>query len=159
MNNPLTKKEINDDARSVSSQSSKLSKMSKYSKTSNTSSSIRFDRINKYSVTVKSLRNQLKHAEGLDELTTIASKIVDLENQILIERSAGYKQLEEEKKLIERKVKRLSREISRANQDLERIGNSLEFRLNGYKKTLQGKIEELNTEYSTMLEYLASIKK
>jgi predicted nucleic acid-binding Zn-ribbon protein len=116
----------------------------------------KFDRINRYSVSINSLRNQLKHASGIDELTMIASKIIDLENQIMIEKSTGYKQLEEEKKLIENRIKKLSKEIDKANDDLQRVGNTLEYRLNGYKKTLQNKVESLNEEYTEMLAYLSN---
>jgi len=114
----------------------------------------RFEVINKYNVAIKSLRNQLKHATGIDELTNIASKIIDLENQILIEKSTGYKQLEKEKSKIEAKIIRLQREMDKASRDLNNITNSLDFKLNGYKKTLQDKIDSLNEEYQLLLGFL-----
>ncbi len=116
----------------------------------------RFDVINKYNVAIKSLRNQLKQATGIDELTNIAAKIVDLEQQIMTEKSNGYKQLEEEKKLIEKHIGTLTRELERAKGDLNRVGNSLDFKLNGYRKKLQARIDSLNNEYTVIMGYISS---
>jgi len=116
----------------------------------------RFDVINKYNVAIKSLRNQLKQATGIDELTNIAAKIVDLEQQIMTEKSNGYKQLEEEKKLIEKRIDTLTRELERAKGDLNRVGNSLDFKLNGYRKKLQARIDSLNDEYAVIMGYISS---
>lgn len=116
----------------------------------------RFDVINKYNVAIKSLRNQLKQATGIDELTNIAAKIVDLEQQIMTEKSNGYKQLEEERKLIEKRIDNLSRELERAKGDLNRVGNSLDFKLNGYRKKLQARIDSLNSEYNVIMGYISS---
>lgn len=116
----------------------------------------RFDVINKYNVAIKSLRNQLKQATGIDELTNIAAKIVDLEQQIMTEKSNGYKQLEEERKLIEKRIDSLSRELERAKGDLNRVGNSLDFKLNGYRKKLQARIDSLNSEYTVIMGYISS---
>lgn len=110
----------------------------------------RFEIINKYNVAIASLRNQLKQASGIDELTQIASKIIDLEHQILVEKSAGYKELEDEKKKIESKVDKLKRELKRAEDDLGRIDNSIDVKLNGYRKALQSKIENLTQEYTNI---------
>jgi predicted nucleic acid-binding Zn-ribbon protein len=111
----------------------------------------RFDIINRYNVTIISLRNQLKQAIGIDELTSIASKIIELEHQILVEKSAGYAQLEEEKKKIESKVDKLRRELKRAEDDLNRIDNSIDLKMNGYRKALQSKIDSLNDEYNEVI--------
>jgi hypothetical protein len=114
----------------------------------------RFEVINKYNVAILSLRNQLKQASGIDELTQIASKIIDLEHQILAEKSAGYKELEDEKKKIESKVDKLKRELKRAEGDLGRIDNSIDVKLNGYRKALQSKIENLTQEYTNIEQQL-----
>ncbi len=116
----------------------------------------RFAAINKYNVAIKSLRNKLKTAKGLDELTNIAAKIIELENQILVERTNGYRQLEDEKKTIENRIDRLQRELQNANHDLKRVGNSLDHKLNGYRKKLQTKIDSLNEEYVMIMGYISS---
>ena len=116
----------------------------------------RFDNINKYNITIKSLRNKLKSAKGIDELTNIASKIIDLENQILVEKSNGYKQLENEKKHIEKKITKLQRVLSSANNELQRIDDSLECKLNGYRKKLQLRIDNLNDEYIMVMGYISN---
>lgn len=107
----------------------------------------RFEIINKYNVTIRSLRNQLKHASGIDELTTIATSIVELEHKIMLEKSAGYRQLEKQKKRIKDKVEELSRLLNQAEQELENIDKKLTVKLDGYKDTLQDKINLLNLEY------------
>jgi hypothetical protein len=114
----------------------------------------RFDKINKYNVAIKSLRNKLRHAEGIEELADIADQIVHFENQILIEKSQGYKKLEDEKKIIERKIDKMQRDLEQATNELQRIGNSLDFKLNGYKKKLQEKLQSLKCEYNYISEFI-----
>lgn len=114
----------------------------------------RFDKINKYNVAIKSLRNKLRHAEGIEELADIADQIVHFENQILIEKSQGYKKLEDEKKIIERKIDKMQRDLEQATNELQRIGNSLDFKLNGYKKKLQEKLQSLKCEYDHISEFI-----
>ncbi len=116
----------------------------------------KFDTINKHNVAIQSLRNRLKSAKGIDELTNLAARIIELENQILTEKTTGYKQLEEEKKSIETRIDKLSRELSRATHDLHRVGNSLDYKLNGYKKKLQSRIDSLNDEYVMIMGYIDS---
>lgn len=117
----------------------------------------RFDVINRHNVAIISLRNQLRNATGIDELTAIASKIIELENKILLERSSGYKQLEEEKKKMESKMDKLRREMEKTASELELIGSALDNKLNGYKKTLQRKIESLTNDYENALETMSEM--
>jgi DNA gyrase/topoisomerase IV subunit A len=116
----------------------------------------RFDNINKYNVTIKSLRNKLKSAKGIDELTDIASKIIELENQILTEKTNGYKRLEHEKKQVEKKINKLQRVLTAETNNLQRIDDSLEFKLNGYRKKLQMRIDSLSDEYIMVMGYISS---
>lgn len=110
----------------------------------------RFENVNKYNVTISSLRNKLKMAKGVDELTDIASKIVELENQILIEKTNGYKQLESERKHVEKKINKLQQVLTKETNKLQQIDNSLECKLNGYRKKLQMRIDLLNDDYLVM---------
>ena len=112
----------------------------------------RFELINKYNVAILSLKNQLKNAMGIDELTRIANKIVDLEQQILIEKTTGYKELEEEKKRISMKVDKLRRELSKTESALSQIENNIDIKLNSYRKALQNKIEMMTNEYNVLNE-------
>ena len=48
-----------------------------------------FDRINRHNVAITSLKNQLKQASSIDELTVLAGKIIELEQQIVVEKTAG----------------------------------------------------------------------
>jgi len=111
-----------------------------------------FEKINRYNVAIQSLKNQLRQSQSIEELTSIASKIIELEQQIVVEKTSGYKKLEKEKKDIEAKIDKIRRELVRSEQDLARIGNSLDLKLSGYRKILQGKIESLSQEYETLLE-------
>jgi hypothetical protein len=124
------------------------------SKTLNRRRQPRFDLINKHNVTIKSLRNQLYRAEGIDELTTIASKIIELEQQIMIEKSIGYRQLEESKKQLLYKINKLQRDLQRAETALSQIDTKLDFKLNGYRNKLQEKIDLLNSEYQSIAGFV-----
>ncbi len=125
------------------------------SKTLNRRRQPRFDLINKHNVTIKSLRNQLHRAEGIDELTTIASKIIELEQQIMIEKSIGYRQLEESKKQLLYKINKLQRSLQKAEADLSQIDTKLDFKLNGYRNRLQEKIDLLNSEYQSIAGFIS----
>ncbi len=116
----------------------------------------RFDSINKYNVTIKSLRNKLKSAKGIDELTDIASKIIELENQILTEKTNGYKQLEVEKKQVEKKINKLQRVLTKESNKLQQIDDSLEYKLNGYRKKLQMRVDSLADDYIMVMGYISS---
>ena len=111
----------------------------------------RFDIINKYTVAIKSLRNQLKRASGIDELTYLAGKILELENKIMIEKSIGYRELEETKKATIDKIDKLQRDLAKAESELSQIDTKLDIKLNSYRKKIQEKIESLNTEYTSLL--------
>ena len=116
----------------------------------------RFELINKHNVAIMSLRNQLKNATGIDELTIIASKIIDLEQQILVEKSTGYKELEQEKKKVESKIDKLTRELKQAENDLNRIDNNIDLKLNGYRLAIQAKLEGLTNDYNNIQELILS---
>lgn len=115
-----------------------------------------FDAINKHNVAIQSLRNRLKAAKGIDELTNLAARIIELENKILTEKTVGYKKLEVEKKVIETRISKLSRELNKATLDLSRVDNSLDYKLNGYKQKLQTRIDSLNEEYIMIMGYISS---
>lgn len=117
----------------------------------------RFELINKYNVAITSLKNQLKQAEGIDQLTQVATKIIDLEQKILVEKAMGYKEIEEEKKKIADKVDKLRRELKAAENELTRVDNSLDLKVNGYKKALQIKIDNLSQEYINIEQQLNDV--
>lgn len=110
----------------------------------------RFDKINKFNVAIASLKNKLKSADNIDELTFIASKIINLEQQIVIEKTNGYKELEKRKKEISDKIDKIRRELKRAEDDLQHIDNSLDLKVNGLKRSLQLRIDSLNEEYNVL---------
>jgi hypothetical protein len=117
----------------------------------------RFDLINRYMVAIISLRNQLKNASGIDELTLIASKIIDLEQQILVEKTAGYKELEKEKCNVENKIDKIKRELRRLEDDLHSIDNKIDLKVNVYRKALQGRINDLSDQYTNIIDQIQSI--
>jgi septal ring factor EnvC (AmiA/AmiB activator) len=114
-----------------------------------------FEKINKYTVAIASLKNQLKNAESIDTLTSLAGKIIELENQIIIERTVGYKYLEKERKEIEDKIDKIRRELRRAEEELRRVDNQLDHKVNGYKKLLQNRIDNLGNEYNILAKQLS----
>lgn len=110
-----------------------------------------FDKINRCSVAIQSLRNQLKLSQNLDELTIIAGKIIDLENEILSERTAGCKKLAKKKKEIEIKIDGLRRKISNEETKLSTIDNMITLKISKYKEQLENKIEDLSKEYNSIV--------
>ena len=119
--------------------------------------STRFDVINRYNVAIISLRNQLKQATGIDELTLIAGKIIDLEQQILVEKTAGYEELEKEKNVVESQIDKIRRELRRLEDDLQMIGNKIDLKVNVYRSALQNKIDNLSVEYTGIVDQIDRI--
>ena len=118
----------------------------------------RFDVINRYNVAIASLRNQLKQAAGIDELTLIASKIIDLEQQILVEKTAGYKELEKEKNALSSKIDKIKRELRRLEDNLQTIDNKIDLKVNVYRKALQTKIDTLADEYTGIVAQMGQMQ-
>lgn len=110
-----------------------------------------FNTINKYNVQVLSLKNKLKVASDVEEISCIATRIVELENSIMLERTTRFKILEKEKKEIENRIDKIRRELKRAEDDLRIIDSSITVRIDGYKEKLQEQIEELTREYNFTL--------
>ena len=119
----------------------------------------RFDKINRCNVAIRSLRNQLKISNNLDELTLIAGKIIDLENEILSERTIGCKQLTRKKKAIEVKIDTLRRKISTEESKLNNIDNMITLKISKYKEQLETKIEHLSREYNDLYSEIHTAKK
>jgi predicted nuclease with TOPRIM domain len=111
-----------------------------------------FEKINKINISINSLKNKLKSSKGIDELTDIAGQIIELEKQIIAEKTTGYKKLEKDKKLVESKIDKIQRELKQAKEELNRLDNNLIIKVDRYKNTLQKKIEILNIEYNQILE-------
>jgi predicted nuclease with TOPRIM domain len=118
----------------------------------------RFDVINRYNVTIKSLKNKIKQASGIDELTMLASKIIELEQGILVEKTAGYKELEREKLQIEEKVDKAKRDLQRLESELEHLDNKLDYKVNGYRRVLESRLDNLNKDYNMVLETMTDVK-
>ncbi len=138
--------------RSTISRASISTKTSNKSNTSKKSSAPDFSKINRFNVSITSLKNKLKTCNNIDELTHLASKIVELEHNIMIEKTTGYKQLEKEKKQVQQRIDKIQRTLRTAEHELQRIGNNLDLKLNRYRATLQTKIDALQTEYKNLTE-------
>ena len=110
-----------------------------------------FNIINKYNICIKSLSNQLKISTNVNELTVIASKIIELEQEILYEKTSGCLKLKKEKYKINNKIETLKRQINIAEKELQYIESSLDYKINGQKKILNKKIDKLNDEYNDVL--------
>lgn len=110
-----------------------------------------FEKINKCHVSIKSLRNQLQTSQNIDELTVIASKIIELEHTILFERQIGCQKLNKKKVFIINKIDRLKRQLFIAKNELNNIENILNLKLNKYKEKLERKIEDISIEYEKIV--------
>lgn len=102
--------------------------------------------INKHNVKIASLRNQISASKDIDELTMIANKIIDLENEIMLEKNGELKKLEKVKTEAEEKVDTIKRKLKQAEYDLQYIQTTIDSKTNSYKKQLQQKIDNLETD-------------
>ena len=110
----------------------------------------KYDKINKCNVAILSLRNKLKECKSVDELTMIASKIIELEQEVLLERSIRCKKLDKERKKIENKIDKLNRKLDLAKLDLQIIDDKIHIRIESYKKQLEKRMKNLEDEYENI---------
>ncbi len=106
-----------------------------------------FDIINKNKVAIKSLRTQLAKAKTVEELSSIAADIVELETQIAFEKSAGYAKYQAEKKKISMKIDKLQRSIKRSENVIDIINKHIEYKTSN--KELKAHMNDLEKIYKT----------
>ncbi len=106
-----------------------------------------FNRINRYSVQINSLKNQLRTASDINELISVSSKIIELEKQIILERMAGFNALQKEKNAAVEKIDKIRRSLEKEEEKLWRINTTIDNRTTQYRNTLQSRIEELEHEF------------
>jgi hypothetical protein len=111
---------------------------------------IDFSKINIIKCSILSLKNQLKSAASIDELTVITSKIIDLEQSIADEKLAGYQQLNITRRILEAKLSGMPERSKVIEYELNRVTLTLIHKLNGYKKVLDKKIDTLHTDYDEL---------
>lgn len=111
-----------------------------------------FELINRYNVSIASLRNQLKSADTIDQLTVIASRIISLEQKIIAEKCVACKHLYNKRMLIQRKIEDLRRNLNREEQELSHINNLINVKVSGYRKKLNHKMDTLSEEYKSIVE-------
>lgn len=117
----------------------------------------RYEIINKYNVTIQSLRQSIKLANTPDELAAIANKIVDFERKIFLEKTAGYKQLEQERKNIQDQIDKKARELKLLENEKNILNNKIAIKIKGQKLELEEKIATLRKDYELIVESLEDI--
>ena len=114
-----------------------------------------YDKINRCSVAIASLRRQLANANDVDELTILASKIIELEQQLTAEKLKTNIVLEKKKTEMERKIDLLRRKLTQAEEELALIKATIKRKRENTKSSLDLKISMLNKEYSDMSDILS----
>ena len=115
-----------------------------------------FSKINILNCSIRSLKNQLKSASSIDELTVITSKILDLEQCIADERIAGYQKLNRLRISLETKIDGLSDRSKPLEYELSCVTLALVHKLNTYRSILDKKITNLSCEYADLTKNLTS---
>lgn len=85
----------------------------------------RFDLINRYKVSIKSLQNKLKNSKNTDELTVTAGKIIELEELIFLEKTAKIKTLEKKKQAMELSLAKMQKDISNTQKAIAEINSTI----------------------------------
>lgn len=114
----------------------------------------RYDLINRYSVSIASLRNRLKRTVSVDELAIIASKIIDLENRIMAEKNSGCKELEIKRATVEERIKKLRSLLRESKRELRHINKEIDAKIMLYRKELDGRIMLLKDEYNNIIGHI-----
>lgn len=115
------------------------------------STNVNFAVINRYKVSINSLKNELKNAKSTEELLGIASKIVELEQKILLEKAADSEKLEKKKKKLETKRDKIKRQLNQCEHELNHVTNTITVKITNYKKVLENRIEALNDSYTILM--------
>ncbi len=128
-----------------------INKLKSLTITDNTKDKPDFISINKYSIAINSLQNKLINATSLDEILLISDKIIQLEKEIIIEKTSSCKEIEKEKKEIENKIDKIKRDLRKEEDYLKQVDNKLNLKVNSHKKLLENKITFLQSEYNSHL--------
>jgi aspartyl/asparaginyl-tRNA synthetase len=102
--------------------------------------SVDFEKINKCYVHIASLRISLQQASTLEQITAIANKISELEQEILNEKAKGCQELIVKKVSLIEKVERLRSELEKAESELREVETCLDGRIANLKKSLESQL-------------------
>lgn len=117
-------------------------------------SKIRFDLINKYNIAIGSLKNKLKAASDINELTIVAGQIMELENKIILERTSGYQKLEKERIQVLAEIDNHKRALARLEGLLHTIEQRIKSKTTLNQKIIEAKLSQLHIEYNQALQNL-----
>lgn len=98
-----------------------------------------FTIINKLSVSISSHKVQLTKCENVEEMEKICKNIVDMENEILMERKKELKTLQMKKEDILQKMTGLESALDDVNRDIHA-------RINRYREAVTSRISRLENE-------------
>lgn len=114
-----------------------------------------FDKVNRCSVAIVSLRRQLTNANDINELTLLAGKIIELEQELTTEKLKTTLALEKKKNTVEKKIDLLKRKLLQAEEELALIKATIKRKRENTKNSLDLKISLLNKEYTEMSDILS----
>jgi len=113
-----------------------------------------FRKINAAKVRIHSLRNKINKTEDLDTITNMMAEVLLLEDEILREKTKGYKLLETKKKSIEEKIEKMARELYKLEDELSIVDLELKQKTEKAREELAQKIKILEIEYNAVSEKL-----
>lgn len=116
-----------------------------------------FQKINVAKIKIKSLRNKINRPEYAGNITDLMMEVIELEKEILFEKTKGYTLLEAKKKMIQQKMESLARELMKLEDELSIVDLELKQKIEKAREQLTEKIKVLETEYETVARHLDRI--
>lgn len=113
-----------------------------------------FRKINAAKVRIHSLRNKINKTNDINTITNMMAEVLTLEDEILREKTKGYKLLESKKKSIEDKIQKMARELYKLEDELSIVDLELKQKTEKAREELAQKIKILEIEYNAVSEKL-----
>lgn len=98
-----------------------------------------YNLLHRVGVSIGSCRNELTKAKTLEEVSTLADKLTDLERQIVLKRQEDVRLMIQRRESILKKIEQL-------NQELKRIDKQYHSKIEWYKRQVKSRIDELDLE-------------
>ncbi len=116
-----------------------------------------FRKINAAKVRIASLRNKINRTKNIDEITNMMAEVLTLEDDILREKTKGYKLLESKKKMIEARIEKMVHELNKLEDELSSVDMELKQKTEKAKADLAEKIKILEKEYNEVTARLETM--
>mgnify|MGYP001590598531 CR=1 FL=1 len=104
-----------------------------------------FEEINRYNAAIFSLKNRIHRTDDSDELESLHSQVIELENKVLLERNQPASiSLDEHKQKLTKEIERNKKKQQELEKELTNVQNAMHKQVNVIRKQLSEQLQILD---------------